>query len=130
MIKFIVTITITITLLRPTTAGIGDFLGSIVNTCQYSTCESFPRCPIGYDSLSQTREGKIVCKNTLGSVDFVDKSRVSIFEKGARDSRKKSTAVHLARALNATTRVATKKCHAMEIIVNWIVAEPDALGLM
>lgn len=59
VIKLIATITIVLALLQPTTAGFGDLLSSVVNTCHYSECENHPRCPGGYDSLTQTREGKI-----------------------------------------------------------------------
>lgn len=61
-IKSIFVVTIVLTVLRPTTAGLGDFLGSIatsvVNTCHNTACESHPRCPAGFDTLSTSREGK------------------------------------------------------------------------
>jgi len=56
-IKSIVVVATLFTLFTLTTAGIDDFLSSIGNTCQYSACESHPRCSAGYDTLSTTREG-------------------------------------------------------------------------
>ncbi|XP_037039388.1 uncharacterized protein LOC119076627 [Bradysia coprophila] len=55
--KSIILVVTIITMLKPTAAGFGDFIGSIVNTCQYTACESHPRCAGGYDTLSTTRDG-------------------------------------------------------------------------
>lgn len=57
-LKSIVLVVTILASIRPTTAGLGDFLSSIVNTCHYSACERHPRCANGYDTLSTTREGK------------------------------------------------------------------------
>lgn len=57
-IKSIVVATTLLALLEPTTAGFGDFLNSMVNVCHHSVCESHPKCAVGYDTLSTTRDGK------------------------------------------------------------------------
>lgn len=55
--KSIVVAVAIITIVKPTTAGLGDIFGSIINTCQYTACESYPKCAAGFDTLSTTRDG-------------------------------------------------------------------------
>ncbi|KAJ6648604.1 hypothetical protein Bhyg_03834 [Pseudolycoriella hygida] len=39
------------------TAGFGDLLASVINTCSYSACENHPKCFGNYEAISTTREG-------------------------------------------------------------------------
>lgn len=118
----IVTATIALTLLRPTTAGFGDLLSSVINTCQYSACDNHPRCAIGYDALSQTREGKDFSLPVI-SLPF----KLFVCLQVVRDLRKKYIVAHLERDRNASSLVAIKKRRVQEIIVNWIVPKTDVL---
>lgn len=72
-----IVVVVAITMFKPATAGFGDILGSIINTCQYTACESHPRCAAGFDTLSTTREGcsgfkekKYCCPPAMGPQCF------------------------------------------------------------
>lgn len=59
-LKLIVAVVVILTLFRRASAGYGELLSEVFHACQYSACDRHPICPYSYDTLTHTREGKLV----------------------------------------------------------------------